>query len=376
MKKCLLCFLLLSGLFAFPFCVYAEDNPAAYEDYLSAYDLSFFEETLDEDTYSFLETLGLDSFRYDTIASLSFHEVFRLLTDMLRQKAQNPLKSGASVLLLVVLSALFQSFKTGGGGTLDEVYATISALVISTVLVVKISSAVTISTICIKTAASFIYAFVPIFCAVVTASGGVTASFSTNAMLMMLSQGMNVLAAQFFMPVVNSFLAISICAGLREELQLQRLTASLKKGIAGLLTTLCTGFVSVLSLKTAVASRADALGLRSLRFVISSAVPVIGNAVSEGLLSIQSYSSLIKSSVGVVGITAVALVFLPSVLELAVWRIVLTLCSLIGDAFGSNSVSRLLDAFQDALQLMQAVLILCAVTTVISIGILIAAGGG
>ena len=122
-------------------------------------------------------------------------------------------------------------------------------------------------------------------------------------------------------------------------------------------------------------SRADILGIRSARFVINSVVPVIGASISEGLVSIQSYSSLIKSSVGIVGIIAVMFVFLPSIIEVAVWRLTVTLCAVVSDVFGDSGISLVLSSFKDALLLANVILILSAVTTVISIGILIAAGG-
>lgn len=140
--------------------------------------------------------------------------------------------------------------------------------------------------------------------------------------------------------------------------------------------SVCSGvFISVLSIKTAVASRADAIGLRSIRFAINSVVPVIGSAVSEGLLSIQAYSSLIRSSVGVAGIAAVAVLFLPPILQVMFWRLFLTLCASVSDIFGDKSVSCVLNAFADAFLIMNVILVLCTVTTIISIGILIAAKG-
>lgn len=134
--------------------------------------------------------------------------------------------------------------------------------------------------------------------------------------------------------------------------------------------------MSVLSVKTAVAAKADMLGIRSIRFAVNSVVPIIGSSISEGLLSIQAYSSLIKSSVGIVGIVAVVLVFLPAIVETAVWRISLSFCSVLSDVFGDKSVSSVLNAFREALLLANVIVILSMVTTVISIGILVAAGGG
>jgi len=148
-----------------------------------------------------------------------------------------------------------------------------------------------------------------------------------------------------------------------------------KKYLITAVSVCATAFVSILSLKTAVASKADVIGLRSVRFAINSVVPVIGGAISEGLLSIQAYSSLIKSSVGVVGIVAVALVFLPSILEVTFWRLFLSLCSTVSQMFSDSSVSSVLKAFTDALLIMNVILILSMVTTIISIGILIAAKG-
>ena len=76
-----------------------------------------------------------------------------------------------------------------------------------------------------------------------------------------------------------------------------------------------------------------------------------------------------------VGVIAVALVFLPSIVEVVLWRISLTVCAIVSDVFGDKSVSAVLNAFLNTLLLMNVILILSMVTTVISFGILIAAGG-
>jgi stage III sporulation protein AE len=102
-------------------------------------------------------------------------------------------------------------------------------------------------------------------------------------------------------------------------------------------------------------------------------VPIIGGTISEGLLSIQSYSALIRSSVGVVGIIAVALVFLPSIFEIVIWRFCLSICGIIADIFCDKSVNLILNAFRDTLLILNVILILSMMTTIISIGILIAA---
>ena len=373
MKRFLIVFLLVLSL---PFFAFAEETDKdKYNDYLSSYDLSFFDDTLDDETLDYLEAIGADKFDFESIISMDFSEFTDVLLDILKSSAKAPFKGCATVIVYILISALIRGMKPGGDGDINSTFSTASALIVSVLLVTSISKTVTLCSAALGVAGNFVYAFVPVFTAIVVASGKGITAFSTGTMLLVLAQAVSFIAGNVFMPVVNCFLALGICSGIRAELSLERLTSSLKTVFLWSVSFVSGAFVSVLSVKTAVSARADMLGIRSARFVINSFVPVIGASISEGLLSIQSYSSLIKSSVGIVGIIAVGFVFLPAILEVAVWRLTVTLCAVVSDVFGDSGISLVLSSFKDALLAANVIIILSAVTTVISIGILIAAGG-
>lgn len=376
MKKTVifLCALLLFLLI--PVSSYSMDySEEEYNKTLSSYDLSSFEKELDADTYKMLDELGVLDFSYESITGLSFNDIVGLLKSLFQKKAELPIKSSVTVLVFILLSAFLQSLKVESDDSVNMIYSTATALLVATVVLVKLTSTVSLASMAISVASNFVYAFIPVFCSIVVASGGITTGFSTNTTLLILAQGLSFISSNVFMPIVNCYLALGVTSSLRYELNLDKLLSSLKKIITTCISFVSGVFVSVLSVKTAVAGRADMLGLRSIRFAINSVVPVIGSSISEGLLSIQAYSSLIKSSVGIVGVVAVALVFLPSIIEVVLWRISLTLCVIVSDVFGDKSVSAVLNAFLNTLLLINVILILSMVTTVISFGILIAAGG-
>lgn len=376
MKKTVifLCALLLFLLI--PVSSYSMDySEEEYNKTLSSYDLSSFEKELDADTYKMLDELGVLDFSYESITGLSFNDIVGLLKSLFQKKAELPIKSSVTVLVFILLSAFLQSLKAESDDSVNMIYSTATALLVATVVLVKLTSTVSLASMAISVASNFVYAFIPVFCSIVVASGGITTGFSTNTTLLILAQGLSFISSNVFMPIVNCYLALGVTSSLRYELNLDKLLSSVKKIITTCISFVSGVFVSVLSVKTAVAGRADMLGLRSIRFAINSVVPVIGSSISEGLLSIQAYSSLIKSSVGIVGVVAVALVFLPSIIEVVLWRISLTLCVIVSDVFGDKSVSAVLNAFLNTLLLINVILILSMVTTVISFGILIAAGG-
>ncbi|GFI70904.1 stage III sporulation protein AE [Clostridiales bacterium] len=374
MKRFIYIFAVFIVLLIIPQTAYAEETDD-YQDYLNQYDFSFMEE-LDGDTYDLLDELGLTNFDYNTLVNFTVSDFLKSIKDILKGAVQTPIEACIAIFVFIILSSFFQNLKsTMINDEMSSVFSTVSALVIAVVLAVKMKTTISLACTAISVCADFVFAFVPVFCIIVAASGNTVAAFSTNTMLLSLAQTLNYISKNIFVPLTNCFLAIGICSGLRSELNLSSLLAFLKKYITTAISMAAAFFVSVLSIKTAVASRADAIGLRSIRFAINSVVPVIGSAISEGLLSIQSYSSLIRSSVGVVGIMAVALVFMPAIIEVVLWRFFLSLSSLVSDVFGDKSVSLVIKAFADAMLIMNVILILSMVTTIISIGILIAAKG-
>ena len=375
--KKILIVIFLVALIIIPVCVFAQEeySEEEYNQTLEQFDLSFLEE-LNEDTYNVLDELGLTDFDYKRIIDFSFADVVDYLKEMIADGVKKPLYSCGVILLIIILSSFFQGFRESvNSSEMISLLSTVSALVIAVLLVSQLKYSISSACAAISVCADFIFAFVPAFCIIVAASGNAVTAFSTNTLLFSLAQALNFISKNIFLPLSNCFLAIGICSGIRSELNLQQLIYNLKKYLTTAISVFATAFVSILSIKTAVSARADAIGLRSIRFAINSVVPVIGGAISEGLLSIQAYSSLIKSSVGIVGIIAVLTVFVSPILNVSFWRLFLSLCRTVSDVFNDRSVSSVLKAFEDSLLIMNVILILSMVTTIISIGILIAARG-
>lgn len=344
-----------------------------YSKYLDQYDVDSIYDSVPQDALDLLDELGMQDFDFENILDLTPQKLWHVLQSVAEGRFEGPLTACAGMILLILFSAFLQSLKTTvKSDMLSNVFSVACSVIVAVILSVEISDAISLASSTIKMCADFIYGFVPVFGILVAVSGGITASFSTNALLLGLAQFLNFLSGNLFVPVISCYLALGLSNGIRPELHLTAITSAVKKYISAAVSLAATGFVSILSIKTAVASRADALGLRSARFAINSVVPVIGSAISEGLLSIQSYSSLIKSTVGIVGIVVIVLIFLPALLEILIWKFFLSVSSIASEMFEDRSVLAVLQAFQGALLLMLIVLILSLVTTVISFGILIA----
>ena len=345
------------------------NNEIDYKSKLNDYDLSSFE-LLDDDASNLLKDLGIDDFNYENISNISFNQVLKYIISIFSNKAQTPIKCCLILVCFVILSSIVKSFDMRlSGDSISELYATVSNLVIAIFLLSQIYDSVKFACSSIKICSNFTYAFFPVFCVICATSGGAMTSFSVNGSLLLLSQALNFISANVFLPVVNCFMGISVCSSIRRDLNMGSIVSALKNLITKSISALSAIFVSYLSLKTAVA---DALGLRSVRFAINSIVPIIGSSISEGLLSIQSYSSLIKTSVGIVGIIAIAAVFLPAIVNITLWRLSISVANICSKVFFDSESATVFDAFLSVLLIINVLLILSMVTTIISLGILVA----
>ena len=341
MKRFVLTFLLLLALPGVCFAAQPALSGDGYRQALSGYDLSAFEK-LGDDANSVLEQLGLEDFDFETVTALDAKSCVQVLGRLARQNIQTPLRALLSVLSFTLLSAFLTGFSGSGLlGQNSSVYSTASALVIAALIAAQCADTVSLCCATIGICADFVFAFFPAFLVILTVSGSSLTGVSTNTLLLGLAQGLNILSAKLFVPLINCFLALSLCSGVRSSLNIDGALRVVRKGLISLISFCAGAFVTVLSVKTAVASRADALGLRSLRFAINSVVPVIGSAISEGLLSIQSYAGLVKSTVGVVGIIGVIALFLPALINVIGWRVSIAVSVAVSEIFDDRTVCKM-----------------------------------
>lgn len=95
---------------AVPFAAFAEEelNQSEYENVLSGYDLSAFDE-LDGDSLALLKDLDLLDFDYKKLLDYSLSDVFTVFKNMVTDSIKAPLKGCAAVIVIIMLSALFRA---------------------------------------------------------------------------------------------------------------------------------------------------------------------------------------------------------------------------------------------------------------------------
>ena len=142
-----------------------------------------------------------------------------------------------------------------------------------------------------------------------------------------------------------------------------------------LLLALClTIFVGLLSVQSMVTGAADTVGNRTVKFVISSTVPVVGGALSEAYGSLFGCLGVVKSTIGVFGIIVMIASLLPVVLELSLTLLSLNLAGAVGDLLGQKRASGVLRSTSSALSIMLGLILCYGMMILVSVTIMLLMG--
>ena len=105
--------------------------------------------------------------------------------------------------------------------------------------------------------------------------------------------------------------------------------------------------------------------------LVGSAVPIVGGALSEGVTSVLASAGLIRNTVGVFGIFAIACTVLPSVMQLFLWYFALSVGGAVSEALGQNRMKSVLQGIGGVLSVTNVFLIFTAYVLIISTGIIL-----
>ena len=142
----------------------------------------------------------------------------------------------------------------------------------------------------------------------------------------------------FVIPSVSVCMALTLSDALRTSSPaFSGMTASIKRTLAFVYGLCSTLLMASLSAQSVLAAAGDSAGARAVKFVAGNMLPVVGGTVGETLRTLAASVKLLRGSVGVAGMVAVALVILPTLIELFLTRFVFNMSAAVGDLIGCRT---------------------------------------
>lgn len=367
MKKILVTAFILLFLFSVP--VGAE----LYEEQYEKSGAESLYDALPDETKELLDRLEISPKDSGFVNKITTGNIFTLIIEIIKTNGKIPAITALSVLGIVLVIAAIKSF--GGKPESDTLMSYIATIAVAGAALLPLYNVITSAARTIKAGAQFMLSFIPVYCTILVSSGKPLTSATSGALLLGASEGLIALATYIITPLCVAYLSVCMCGSLSPVLNVSGLSELYKRAATWSLTGVMTVYMGVLSIQTTVNAAADNLALKTGKFVVGTFIPVVGGAVSEAIGTVGACVSLLKSSIGIYGIIAEALIVIPMVLWLIVWRLMLLLSSSVATLFDCPKISLLLRAADTAVSFLLSVLLICSLAFILSLTVLMVSGG-
>lgn len=209
------------------------------------------------------------------------------------------------------------------------------------------------------------------------ASGGGTASAAAagggfSAFLALLE----LFSTTVLPPLLRLLLSLALLSALGNGTLIRELSAR----ISGLVTLLFSIFsvllLASLAFQSILASSADSVALRTVKYTASSAIPHVGGTLSGALGALHAALSLLRGALGGTAVIALLVLLLPPLIELLLLRIILSLSASVAAFTESTALAEVIARFRRVLDLLLAALLLSSLLFLLLIGIFAAVSLG
>lgn len=294
---------------------------------------------------------------------------------LLKKTAGEPLQILGKTLAILVLASLVRAFAPQGELSVASQVDTAVTVTVFFLVCTPLLSLLNDLEEAICQSRNFLIAYVPSFAALMAAGGQPATGLVFSGFFLSGA----VLFAQFicsvFLPLMRIFLALNITAGISDEIDLSGVCELLLKLSRKCLTGLAGAFSAILCLQRISAGAADTLAQKAGKLVVGSAIPVIGHAVSDAMGTVYASLGVIKGTVGVAGICALAAIFLPVLFHCILYYLVLWLAAAAAHLTGSKHCSATFTGFANCVELYAAILSFFMVIILVATALMIGMGG-
>lgn len=358
--------------FSLPVCAENYDIDGIYKEQYENSNFDSLYDLIDEDTKRIIDEFKFYPDSIDNVGDITLEKVLDLLIYFFKDGIKTPLAVFISILGACVLIGTVKAIEP----EINRISITdISGICVVAVAIIApafvffkaVSSA-------IKGAAVFMSGFIPVFSGILVSSGRPTTSTLTSATLLISSQVCEQIFTFIILPVVSVYLAITVASSFTDKLNIEKISASIQKGVSFCMTTIMALFSAVLSIQSLIGSSADSLSLRAFRMIAGS-TPIIGGVVSEATGIVSSCLNTLKNSAVIYAVICFAVLFLPIIIQLILWRLSMFCGGIVAELFGSKKISELVSSVGYAFGVVTSVTVNTFIMFVISLTVIMMSSG-
>ena len=255
----------------------------------------------------------LEGIRPETADELagSFAQLLENVSEDSRSALHSAVQSLAQVAVVVVITAAARGFSSAAGGEADALIDMAGALGCAAVLLRDFSGVLALCRDTLEQISVFSGVLQPVLATALSVGGNAATAIVLQVATMIVFDLVIRLVNALLVPAACAYLGIVAVDAATGNGMLRGIADGIKGLTSGALKLILTLFTAYLTIAGGVSGSVDRMALKTAKFAVSGAVPVVGGVISDAAETVLSGASLLKNSIGIFGmlcVTAICLV--------------------------------------------------------------------
>lgn len=212
--------------------------------------------------------------------------------------------------------------------------------------------------------------YIPLSAALYSMGGNISAAVASSSSFGVILTLCELIFTYTVFPVFCFCMCINIASCFDASPSLSAISGVVKKNYIFLLSLIMAILCVSISAQTFISAKADNFTMRGAKFIIASFIPHFGGSVSQSLGNVASSVELLRGAVGVSGVIIILLMLIPTVIEIAVIRLLYSFASGIAGMIGCTLESGMLSEISTLYGYLLSVCAISSSVFIIAFGLL------
>lgn len=275
-----------------------------------------------------------------------------------------------SILAIIVIHSLLKSISENlGNDNTSQIAYFIEYILIITIILGNFVTVLSNIKETISKLVGIMNNLIPILISLIVATGQVTSGTILQPILMFAVVFIGNIINLVILPIVTVSLILNIASNLSDKIQIGNLAKFFKSSVTWFLGFVITIFVGILSLEGTLTSSVDGITVKGIKSAASTFIPVVGKALGDSVDTVLGATSLIKNSIGFVGIIIIIGICVMPIIKLTILSVLYSLVGAISEPLADKKVVNSLNNMAGIFKILLGIMFFMAVLLIIGIAL-------
>lgn len=296
--------------------------------------------------------------------------LYKTLLKLLGKEIVTSITTLGSILVIIIIHSILKNISESlSNASVAKVAYFIEYILIITIIIGNFGNIIISVKDTISNLVGFMNTLVPILIALIVATGQVASSTVLQSVLIFSVIFIGNVINIVILPIVTVTMVISIASNLSDKVQIGNLAKFFKSSIVWFLGFIITIFVGVLSLEGTLTSSVDGITIKGIKSAASTFIPVVGKALGDSVDTVLGATSVIKNSVGFVGIIVIISICAMPIIKLTVLSILYSFVGAISEPLADKKIVSIIEQMGGILKLLLGIMFFVVVLLIIGIAL-------